>query len=81
MATLTEMKMTGFKSNDPKDYEAVKQAIDEYLEEALDPETYAVRKMFEKIKKPTYTWDDDDVIIPPGGGMKPHPWDNDPWDK
>ena len=75
------MKMTGFKSNDPKDYEAVKQAIDEYLEEALDPETYAVRKMFEKIKRPTYTWDDDDVIIPPGGGMKPHPWDNDPWDK
>ena len=75
------MKMTGFKSNDPKDYEAVKQAIDEYLEEALDPETYAVRKMFEKIKKPTYTWDDDEVIIPVGGGMRPHPWDNDPWDK
>ena len=75
------MKMTGFKSNDPKDYKAIERAIDEYLEEALDPETYAVRKMFEKIKKPTYTWDDDDVIIPPGGGMRPHPWDNDPWDK
>ena len=75
------MKMTGFKSNDPKDYEAVKRAIDEYLEEALDPDAYAVRKMLEKIKRPTYTWDDDDVIIPPGGGMKQHPWDNDPWDK
>ena len=75
------MKMTGFRSNDPDDHRLIKQAIADYLEKNIDPESYAVRKMFEKIKKPTYTWDDDDVIIPPGGGMKPHPWDNDPWDK
>jgi len=52
METLTEMKMTGFRSNDPKDYEAVKRAIDEYLEEALDPETYAVERCLKRLKDP-----------------------------
>jgi len=75
------MKMQGFKSNDPKDYEAVKQAITDYLEQAIDPESYAVKLMFQKIKKPVYNWDDEEVLIPVGGGMKPHPWDDDPWDQ
>jgi len=37
--------------------------------------------MFQKIKKPVYNWDDEEVLIPLGGGMKPHPWDDDPWDQ
>ena len=80
------MKMTQFKSNDPEDYEAIKKAIDEQLEEALDPEAYAVRKMFDKMKaKPEpagHYWDsENEVWLPKGTKIKPHPWDTNKWDE
>lgn len=57
---MTEQKRKPyFISNDEADYEALKNAIDEILEEALDPEAYAVRQMFNKIKEPEPKFDDD----------------------
>ena len=56
---MTEQKRKPYVlSNDDADYEAIKRAIDEMLEEALDPDAWATRKMFEKIKG-NNTFDDD----------------------
>jgi len=80
METFTQVKMKGFKSNDPEDFVKIKKAIDEMLEEALDPDAWATRKMFEKIKgnnavddDPGYdveAWDKHDVWIPTGTKLK-----------
>ena len=78
---MTEQKRKPYVlSNDDADYEAIKRAIDETLEEALDPDAWATRKMFEKIKgNNTFdkdagfdveAWDKHDVWIPTGTKLK-----------
>ena len=79
------MKKPYLLSNDDADFEAIKKYIDEQLEEALDPEASAVRKMFNKIRsKPEPTnlyWDaDHECWLPKGTAIKPHPWDKGEWD-
>ena len=54
-----------------KDIENIKAAIDEQLEEALDPDAYATRKMFDKIKNPDPGFD--------SAGFDELAWDNDIW--
>ena len=86
-------KSPRFYTNNTEDFEAVKRHIEEQLEEALDPEAYAVRKMFNKIKEKPKTatepnlvysqthkrfWDaDNECWLPKGTAIKPHPWDSD----
>ena len=80
-----------------EDMENLKATIDNILAEALaelkDPEAYAVRKMFNKIKEKPKTatepnlvysqthkrfWNaDNECWLPKGTSIKPHPWDSD----
>ena len=69
-----------FRTTDPKDFDLIKALIEDFMLKCLHPNEHAVKHMFNKLKQTPYTWDSDTVIIPAGGGMRPHPWDNDPWD-
>lgn len=81
MEAFKQMIMTQFKSNDPADYERVKAYIEDYMMRCLSPDEHAVQTMFNKLKQKPYTWDKENTWIPEGGGMRPHPWDDDVWDK
>ena len=80
MDTLRKMIMTQFKSNDPEDYARIKAYIEDFMFRTLRPEEYDITVMFNKLKGEPARWDDD-TWIPEGGGMRPHPWDNNTWDK
>jgi len=85
MEAFGKVKKPYLMYNSEEDFEAVKAHIENQLEEALDPEAYAVRKMFNKMReKPEPSdryWDaDHECWLPKGTAIKPHPWDQGKWD-
>jgi hypothetical protein len=85
MAAFGKVKKHIYSTHLEADFDAIRAHIDAQLEEALDPEASAVRKMFNKMReKPEPAdryWDSEhECWLPKGTAIKPHPWDKGNWD-